>query len=103
MSPDGSRVGALFSNRIVRIWSIDERRRTMSIAVGSEGPFIFNADGRRLLVATPSGGIEQHALDIGDLYAGAAARLDRGFNLEEVRRFAIQEPAKLNLADYGRT
>ena len=29
---------------------------------------------------------------------GAAARLDRGFNLDEVRRFAIQEPVKLNLA-----
>jgi WD40 repeat protein len=103
MSPDGNRIGALFSDGVVRIWSIDERRRIMSIAIGSPGPFIFNADGRRLLVAMPSGVIEQHALDISDLYAGAAARLDRGFDLDEVRRFAIQEPVKLNLAQYGRS
>jgi WD40 repeat protein len=103
MSPDGNRIGALFSDCVVRIWSIDERRRIMSIAVGSAGPFIFNGDGRRLLVATPSGVIEQHALDISDLYAGAAARLDRGFDLDEVRRFAIQEPVKLHLAQYERS
>jgi hypothetical protein len=53
-----------------------------SIAVGSEGRFIFSADGRRLLVAMQSGVIEQHALDISDLYEGAAARLDRGFNIQ---------------------
>jgi hypothetical protein len=37
-------------------------------------------------------------LEMIDLYQGAAARLDRGFNLDEVKRFAIQEPVKLNLA-----
>ena len=102
MSPDGSSVGALFSDGVLRIWSIDARRRIMSISVGSDGPFNFNADGRRLLVAMPSGAIEQHALDIGDLYEGAAARLDRGFNIDEIRRFDIQEPVKLNLAHHGR-
>jgi hypothetical protein len=35
---------------------------------------VFSADGCRLLVATPTGHIEQHPLDIGNLYAAAAAR-----------------------------
>jgi len=56
-----------------------------------------NNDGRQLLVAMPSRVIEQHALDISDLCEGATARLDRGFNVDEIRRFAIQEPVKLNL------
>lgn len=102
VSSDGDLVGAQFSDGVIRIWSIDERRRTMIVTVGSEGPFAFSADGRRLLVAMPSGSIEQHALDIADLYIGAAARLDRSFNADEIRRFAIREPVKLDLARYGR-
>jgi WD40 repeat protein len=102
VSPDGNLIGCLFSDGIVRIWSMADRRRIMSIDVSSPGPFIFNSDGRRLLIGMPSGNIEQHALDISDLYAGTAGRLDRSFNLDEIRRFAIPEPVKLDLANYAR-
>jgi hypothetical protein len=35
---------------------------------------VFSADGCRLVLATPTGHIERHPLDIGKLYAAAAAR-----------------------------
>ena len=97
VSPDGGDIAAVFSDGIVRIWRYAERRRAFSIPAGSTGPIGFSSDGGRLLVATSSGSIEQQPLDVSELFAGATARLTRGFSLDEVRRFAIQQPAKLKL------
>ncbi len=99
VSPDGNRIAAQFTDGVARIWSLAERRRVMSIRTNSSGPIAFSADGRRLLAARPSSNaIGQHPIDIADLFAGAAERLDRGLSLDEVRRFAIPQPVKLRLA-----
>lgn len=100
ISPDEDRVAALFSDGIARIWSYAARQRLMSIPTGSQGPIGFSPNGLRLLTASPSGSIDQHALRIGDLFSSAASRLDRGFNSEEIERFGIRPPPRLNLADY---
>ena len=94
VSPNGRDVAACFSDGVVRIWNLEERRRTMTFDIGQSGAIIFSPDGRRLLHATPVGRIEQHALDVADLFASAAARAGRGFTEDELARFGIQQPVK---------
>jgi WD40 repeat protein len=100
ISEDGSHVAALFSDGVARIWSAVERRRIMSFQVTGGGPIAFSDNGRRLLVANSAGSIEHYALDVADLYSAAAVRLVRGFDRDEMLRFAIREPVRLDPAAY---
>jgi WD40 repeat protein len=100
ISPDGNNIAVSFSDGMVRIWSFDDRRRVMTLRVGVANCILFSADGRRLLVATPSGPVQQHALDVTELYPAAASRLDRGFTRDELDRFGIQRPARLNIESF---
>jgi len=95
LAPDGNLVAVLFADRVVRVWSYDERRQVRSISVSSEGPTFFTRDGRHLLAAHPSGSFLQYPLDVTELYRGAARRLPRGFDAEEIARFGIQLPSRL--------
>jgi WD40 repeat protein len=99
VSAAGTHVAALFSDNMVRVWDVDACRRAMSIPVNASGPMLFRNDGRRLLIATDSGDIEQVAMDIADLYPGAAARLGRGLDADEAQRFYIDR-VELDLARY---
>jgi WD40 repeat protein len=101
VSPDGEKVAPCFSNGVVRIWSLREQRRTMTFDVGPPGPILFTADSRRLLHATPSGPIEQHALDVADLFASAAARAARELTADdELARFGIPQPPRLDVESF---
>ena len=100
VSPSGRDVAACFSDGVVRIWNLDERRRTMTFDIGQSGAIIFSPDGRRLLHASPLGRIEQHALDVADLFASAAARAGRGFTEDELARFGIKQPVRLDIASF---
>jgi WD40 repeat protein/energy-coupling factor transporter ATP-binding protein EcfA2 len=97
LSPDGDNVAALFSDGMVRFWSFGERRPVMSLRTGTANRLIFSADGCHLLTASPAGSIHQHTLDVQDLFPAAAARVRRGLTTEELDRFAIQNPPRLDL------
>jgi WD40 repeat protein len=101
ISPDGGRILALFTDCVLRLWDFQERRRKISIQTESSGPVCFSPDGQRILIGTSSGAIDQIALDITDLFSGAATRLDRGLSNDEIQRFAIQTPVRLNLVSYS--
>ncbi len=101
ISPDGDRILALFTDGVLRLWDFEERRRRISIGTEASGPVCFSPDGQRVLIGTSSGTIDQIALDIADLFSAAATRLDRGFSDDEIRRFAIQTPVRLDLARYS--
>jgi hypothetical protein len=72
----------------------------MTFDVGPPGPILFTADSRRLLHATPSGPIEQHALDVADLFASAAARAARELTADELARFGIPQPPRLDVESF---
>lgn len=97
ISPDGERVAASFSDGIVRIWGLSKKRRIASFAAGSANSVIFSSDGRRLLVATPAGPINQYALFIEDLFRAAAARVARPLTEDEIARYGLQLPLNLDI------
>ena len=68
-----------------------------SLQTGEAKRIIFSADGHRLLTASPAGPIHQHALDVEELFPAAATRVERGLAIEELDRFAIRNPPRLNL------
>jgi WD40 repeat protein len=99
---DGAQVAALFSDGRVRIWDLKSKRRTITLAVGDAARICFSSDSSRLLAASPSGLIEQYALNIEDLFPDAALRVNRELTAEEIDRFAIQKPVELDLDSYRR-
>jgi hypothetical protein len=100
ISPDGNNIAVSFSDGMVRIWSFGDRRRVMTLRVGVANRILFSADGRRLLVATPSGPVQQHAIDVAELYPAAASRVDRGFTRDELDRFGIQRLVRLDIESF---
>jgi WD40 repeat protein len=96
VSPSGDLIAALFSDGVVRLWSYPKEQCTVTIRANSTGPIFFSPDGRWLIVALASGDFEQHPLDISDLFERSAKRLTRGFTQDEIERFGIQHPVRLD-------
>jgi WD40 repeat protein/energy-coupling factor transporter ATP-binding protein EcfA2 len=101
ISAQGDTVATVFSDGIVRVWDIHERRRVMTLNVEAAVRILLTEDGRRLLVSTPAGPIEQHALEISDLFPAAAARIDRVLSPEERERFGIANEPRLTAEKLG--
>jgi WD40 repeat protein len=93
VAPGGELVAAAFSDGVARVWSLAERRRTMTLPVGDAWSLAFTADSRRLLLGRSSGAIEQHALAVADLYDAARERVDGGLTRDQLDRFGIAESA----------
>jgi WD40 repeat protein len=97
---DGALIAALFSDGLARIWDLNGKRRSMTLAVGQATCISFSSDSSRLLAASSTGLIEQYALNIEDLFPAAASRIDRDLTAEEIDRFAIQQPVRFDLNSY---
>ena len=72
----------------------------MTLAVGEATKVRYGPGAARLLTASPAGTIEQHALDIEDLFPAAARRVGRPLTEAEHDRFAVPRPALLDLDRY---
>ncbi len=97
---NGALVAALFSDGLARIWDLGGKRRAITLAVGQATSVLFSSDSSRLLTASSTGLIEQHALNVEDLFPAAALRIDRELTAEEIDRFAIQQPIQFELNSY---
>jgi WD40 repeat protein len=100
ISLDGNRVAGLFSDGKARFWDFETRRRTGTLDIGPANRIFFTPDSRFLLAAMPGGPIEQHPLDIDYLFTLAATRIDRTLTPDEISRFAVQRPPRVDLNRY---
>jgi hypothetical protein len=99
----GRRIAVLASDGQLRVWDRNERRVTLRLRTPSAGPLLFSGDGRYLLVGLPDGRIEPHALVLNTLFDAAAQRLESGFSAEQIERFGLRAPVRLNtVADFTR-
>lgn len=96
LSSTGDHVAVLLSGGAVRLWSAEEGRWSAQIATGATQPIAFGPDDRHLLIGHASGRVEWLPLSVDDLFAPARARLTRGFDRAERRRFGLAEATKLS-------
>lgn len=96
LSATGSHVAVLLSGGAVRLWSAAEKKWCAEISTSASRPIVFGPGDRNLLIGHASGRIERLPLSVDDLYVPARARLTRGFDSDELRRFGLTEPTKLS-------
>jgi len=96
LSATGSHVAVLLNGGAVRLWSAAEGKWSAQIATGATRPIAFGPGDRHLLIGHASGRIERLPLSVDDLFASARARLTRGFDSDELRRFGLTEDSKLS-------
>jgi WD40 repeat protein len=89
IAPRGELIAVTFSDGVARLWSPETGRHRATLRVGAAEGLTFSLDGHELLVATPSGAIDRHALDVRDLFPLAANRLGRQLSRGELERFGI--------------
>jgi WD40 repeat protein len=92
MEPNAELVVAAFSDGLGRLWSPKSGRHRATMRIGDAEGLTFSPDGGELLVATPSGAIDRHALDVKDLFPLAAERVEGTLSQEELERFGIDTP-----------
>jgi WD40 repeat protein len=100
MQDNGDLIAVLFSDGLVRIWELNGKRRSMTLAVAHATSIAFTSDSSRLLAGSSAGLIDQYALNIEDLFPAAATRIDRELTAEEIDRFGVTEPVRFNLSSY---
>jgi WD40 repeat protein/energy-coupling factor transporter ATP-binding protein EcfA2 len=104
-SPDGAKLLVAFFNGLVQLWSLAYGGKLLSTFKGHTAEVnsaVFSPDGKRILTASSDGTARQFLVQVEDLLAVAARRIDRSLNKEEIARFNVQMPLKFDPKDLRR-
>jgi WD40 repeat protein len=98
-SSDGEKLLVAFSNGLVQMWSVAGGGKLLSTFKGHTAEVnsvVSSPDGKRILTASSDGTARQFLVQVDDLLAVAARRVDRSLNAEEIARFNLQMPLKFD-------
>ncbi len=94
---DGERVAVLQSDGRLLVWHRRLRLVVLGVRTASRGPLCFSPCGRYVLAGTSAATVETHALQIEALFPAAARRLQVGFSADEIARFRLRQPPRLDI------
>jgi WD40 repeat protein len=96
-SPDGQRIVTASVDKTARVWDLTGRElATLTGHTDAVTAAVFSPDGQRIVTASWDRTARQYLVRVEDLLAVAACRVSRPLTSEEIQRFAVPLPLKLD-------